>query len=181
VHRAGLLARYTGRAWWAADGARSACGRVERAAVRQCGSAAPPAERDYPLAKGSNNTRVTHTHTHTMSRSSRKLMSEAAFIHRKGSPKTRRGHPFSSFRFSKLLPTWYLGSTSRRRDRDKYVKWPWRCGGSLRFALCASQLVARLRWICVCEPGRKGSTSTVPVPVSTGALRSNRRWICFCL
>ena len=25
-----------------------------------CGSAAPPAERDYPLAKGSNNT---HTHT----------------------------------------------------------------------------------------------------------------------
>jgi hypothetical protein len=26
-----------------------------------CGSAAPPAERDYPLAKGSNNT---HTHTH---------------------------------------------------------------------------------------------------------------------
>ena len=27
-----------------------------------CGSAAPPAERDYPLAKGGNNT---HPHTHT--------------------------------------------------------------------------------------------------------------------
>jgi hypothetical protein len=30
-----------------------------------CGSAAPPAERDYPLAKGSNNT---HRHTHTVLR-----------------------------------------------------------------------------------------------------------------
>jgi hypothetical protein len=43
----------TGRAWWAADGAWSACGRVERAA---CAAALPPpAERDYPLAKGSDN------------------------------------------------------------------------------------------------------------------------------
>jgi len=33
----------------AADGAWSACGRVERAAVRQ---RCPPAERDCPLAKG---------------------------------------------------------------------------------------------------------------------------------
>jgi hypothetical protein len=46
VHHAGL-ARY--RAWWAADGAWSACGRVERAAVRQ--RCPPPAERDCPLAQ----------------------------------------------------------------------------------------------------------------------------------
>jgi hypothetical protein len=47
----------TGRAWWAADGAWSACGRVERAAVRQ---RCPPAGRGHALAKGSNNT---HPHT----------------------------------------------------------------------------------------------------------------------
>jgi hypothetical protein len=39
----------TGRAWWAADGAWSACGRVERAALRQ--RCPPPAERDCPLQR----------------------------------------------------------------------------------------------------------------------------------
>jgi hypothetical protein len=45
VHHAGL-ARDTGRAWWAADGAWSARGRVERAAVRK----RPffPKKRDFP-------------------------------------------------------------------------------------------------------------------------------------
>ena len=52
----------TGRAWWAwaADGAYAG----EWSAL-PCGSAAPPAERDYPLEKGSDNT---HTHTHTHAR-----------------------------------------------------------------------------------------------------------------
>jgi hypothetical protein len=54
----------TGRAWWAADGAWSTCGRVERAAVQQ---RCPPAERDYPLAKGGNNTHTNTTYSNRIS------------------------------------------------------------------------------------------------------------------
>jgi hypothetical protein len=45
----------TGRVLWAAGGAWSACGRVERAAVWQRFPPPPRNGTDYPLAKGSNN------------------------------------------------------------------------------------------------------------------------------
>jgi hypothetical protein len=47
THHAGLD---TGRAWWAVDGAQSAC---------EWSALPPPTERDYPLAKGVN----VHAHT----------------------------------------------------------------------------------------------------------------------
>jgi hypothetical protein len=64
--------------WWVADGARSECGRVKCAAVRQ--RSPPPAERDCPLAKGSNNTH-THTHTHTLCFRYHKRMKGAGSAH----------------------------------------------------------------------------------------------------